>query len=568
MKKVIKAIFAIIGSILGLIVLLVGFLAGSLYTKDTTEIDRGSFDPSTFATSMISKSLDHTREDRALSVSIEQEALNGLLGELVNGVDEKASEFADSYIRMDETGYELVIRGHYKNYYYTRAALKMSLLTVKGATPMDDYFKFRIVDLEVGHFDGLLNLAKDGLKIANSYFDVGFDVSEYVQGFLDNANISATFSYDDLSIIYKMTDFIGDIKDMVTSGSSDETISLYMSFLDEFINYDMINFDFQRADHKASIIVDLDLVAKGINPYKDLKLTDAIDTNVKAAIQTLYSNGACTFEDVPNLYKYFFEGYESISSDNEIKSLVDNLDVSSLGADFDKTNYVGILPDSSVDPVSIILNQVSSFGPFDIGKILSGKTLAYVKETELDSYVQSMDGVLGFNFLLPREENGQLIINDIVVNNIYTDIRDNQMDLFVGLSFNGCDTCISVSTELVTGDNPYLIQFKIKSIKLGHLDVTDGLGTSLLLIIKAAMGSDGMIRLVLPESMKGDQPDEARREDLETDHGSFVMDFSSALDDNMTSILESNNRTIGVRLSDQPSGNGRLELYTRPITSY
>ena len=128
----------------------------------------------------------------------------------------------------------------------------------------------------------------------------------------------------------------------------------------------------------------------------------SIVSDIKNKIEILYDAEKINEEAVSDLFKFFFYGYDNVSS--EIQSLVDSIDFSPLGSAFNASSYQGltyahpvtsstVTLSSDINLTNIVKSQMdtSSMTPFEIAELINnaqnGDPVAELKESEIDEYM-------------------------------------------------------------------------------------------------------------------------------------------------------------------------------------
>ena len=247
-----------------------------------------------------------------------------------------------------------------------------------------------------------------------------------------------------------------DLRDMINQGigGGSGTSDFYFAFINDFLDMNLVTFDFYGGD---SLTVDINLepltgndydASAGDNVYYPMHYEDTttkltingeqkqLSLNViREAVTYLMNEGEITTANVAPVSSYLFEGANG--------SNVPSCDLSKIGILAPDT-YPGfaLVPASSID--DMLKNAVSSFDSYSTDLSINNFNIASLKESDINLFLKSQS-CFGMKYFLSREvSEGDYKVNYIALDNAYMNIYGNDAIISIGLNINGLETIITL----------------------------------------------------------------------------------------------------------------------------
>lgn len=250
------------------------------------------------------------------------------------------------------------------------------------------------------------------------------------------------------------------INNVVTGDGAGQT-AFYFSFINDFLDKGLIDFNFYGND-TFGIDLKLDkLVGNDYGegqyvcynmPYENTttKLTIngeqkklSLDVIREAVVSLLNSNLIQT-SDMSAVSDYLFYGYDSTHPN------APSCDLSSIGI-ANKTTYVGfkdVYAETSMD--NILISRVATFPNYNDG--INSFNLVEIKESDVNEYLKSQH-MLGMKYFLERTmEDGKHKANYIALDNAYINLLSDKAIISAGLNINGLETTVTLPMALNEGE--------------------------------------------------------------------------------------------------------------------
>ena len=242
------------------------------------------------------------------------------------------------------------------------------------------------------------------------------------------------------------------INNVVTGEGAGQT-AFYFSFINDFLDKGLIDFNFY-GDDTFGIDLKLDRLTGSDYgegqyvcynmPYENTmtKLTIngeekklSLDV-IREAIVSLLNSGLIQTTDMSAVSDYLFNGYDSAHPN------APSCDLSSIGI-VNKTTYVGfkdVYAETSID--NILTSGVATFPDYSDG--INSFDLVEIKESDVNEYLKSQH-MLGIKYFLERTmEDGKHKANYIALDNAYINLLSDKAIISAGLNINGLETTVTL----------------------------------------------------------------------------------------------------------------------------
>ncbi len=186
---------------------------------------------------------------------------------------------------------------------------------------------------------------------------------------------------------------------------------------------------------------------------------DSLD-DVKLQMNKLIRGGVVNKQNVSLVFNYLVNGYSFLS--DEEKNAIKALDLSTIGltSEESKTKYKGIITRHD-DKVKLYVDGLS------FAKALLDKKIELsVSEDSINHEIEKNKCVGLSKAFIDRSGNS---FTYIIIEDIYTEIHDDNLDLNILLNINSKEVLISMNLNKINGQGKLVT--KVNSIKLGNINV-------------------------------------------------------------------------------------------------
>ena len=406
-----------------------------------------TFTAETWSKRMVIDSLDTAKPEKKVRFAVSEADVNNFIHSQFKNNQELQKYLTQFAIDIQKDSYVLNVSGKFF-FFETRAKLTAKLS--KGP----------VVDTSTGVGKEAIILSVDKISLGR-LTQLKQIISFFLNRLVNNQTIDALTAslklHTDLknSRLFIYTD---DLREMINQGvnGGSGTPEFYFSFITDFLDNNLVNFDFYGGD---SLSVDINLepitgndydASAGENVYYPMNY-DATTTKLKIngedqklsldtirdALVVLLNKNKITVNELASVSDYLFQGYKI--------SNVPSVDLSEIGIPV-KEAYQGfnIVDSSSID--DIFKSSISTFDGYNPS--LNSFDIANLKESQINLFLKSQS-TLGNKYLMNREvSDGEYKINYIAIDNAYLNIYDKAAIISVGLNINGLETIITFKMTL------------------------------------------------------------------------------------------------------------------------
>lgn len=388
---------------------------------------------------LVVDSLDHTVDQKKASFVVSETDINNILYSGIKNNTQIQKYLTQFAIDIQEDAYTLNVSGKFF-FFETRAKLATKLS--KGKVGDKDAFILSVDKMSVGRLTQL--------KPIVMFFLNQFLTNETLDALTANLKLHTDLQNSRLYI------YTEDLREMINQGINGGagTSEFYFSFINNFLDLNLVNIDFYGGD---SLSVDINLesltgndydASVGANvyypmPYENTltKLTIngeekklSLDV-IKDAIAVLFNKGLITNANLSSLSNYLFNGYNGSNAPEY--SLTD------IGITI-KEAYQGfnLVEASSID--DMLKNAVSNYDGYVTDISTTSFDIATLKESEINLFLKSQS-CFGMKYFLNREvSEGNHKVNYIALDNAYMNIYGDTAIISVGLNINGLETYVTL----------------------------------------------------------------------------------------------------------------------------
>jgi|GEM_PF-3094750 len=408
---------------------------GCFYTTKTTTMAEpleGGF--SKTMQKKLGHGLDDTASTGKFQVSVSEKEMNGLIAEAYSSLPEEARHYVTG-VSLDVTNETYDFACDLKvPAFQTEVLLKTKLSDITNAeNPLEGRYEFQIQGVRIGRA-GMESLA---FHLLSKYVtDAQLESAMAANGIHIQANLKEGKLY------YEKASLLSDLKAILKKDGENDTTKLLTGLLSTVAENNLLTLDPNDAE---SLTATVSMEKFASNP----KFTDSRKnkgsqlSRLKENLDVLLEKSIISPSQSDALFSYLMRGYAY--SDEDVRKLVDPLDLSSIGIE-DPRTYVGPVLGTSESLSDVLRNQ---FSALTLAKLETG-TLATITESQLsDAFLYS--GIYGSGKTFVNEEEKKA--NFVVLDNAYTDIQDGKMSLVVGVSLNGYETSLILDTSYVSFDD-------------------------------------------------------------------------------------------------------------------
>ena len=391
-------------------------------------------------------SLDNTASTTKVEFKLTQDDLDQMLYSAANNMPDEANKYLKKI-------YVEIIGNEYNFYVDAEVPLfksRIRLITEfseekNGSSQKDDKFLFTIKDAKLGRVGGLLNIVfKYGSSVLsddvlnNAFASIGLSVKS------DLAN---------RRLVYSKSDMLKDIEDKM---SVSETNRLYFSILEDFLENNLLSFDFASSAgiYASANMMSLSTNATYCTPDKEL----GIDVgSYRDKVVTLLNNGVVDTTHIQNSFEYLFHGYDKCSAAD--REYMVSKDLTSVGIS-DNVNYKGTDLNYTKQVDEVLKEQITTenIALGEVGKLYEENLNDVLKTTQ----------IMGYTYLLYRQvSDNNYKVNYITIDNFYVNIVNSHMYLVVTANINGYKTSIIFDCERTSCSN-YTMNLRTSKVYYGQ----------------------------------------------------------------------------------------------------
>ena len=412
---------------------------------------------------LVVDSLDHTVDQKKASFKVSEADINNILYSGIKNNTQIQKYLTQFAIDIQEDAYTLNVSGKFF-FFETRAKLATKLS--KGKVGDKDAFILSVDKMSVGRLTQL--------KPIVMFFLNQFLTNETLDALTANLKLHTDLQNSRLYI------YTEDLREMINQGINGGagTSEFYFSFINNFLDLNLVNIDFYGGD-SLSVNINLEPLtgndydaSVGANvyypmPYENTltKLTIngeekklSLDV-IKDAIAVLFNKGLITNANLSSLSNYLFNGYNGSNAPEY--SLTD------IGITV-KEAYQGfnLVEASSID--DMLKNAVSNYDGYVTDISTTSFDIATLKESEINLFLKSQS-CFGMKYFLNREvSEGNHKVNYIALDNAYMNIYGDTAIISVGLNINGLETYVTLKMIIdnSNADSSKLV-YKVDKIYFG-----------------------------------------------------------------------------------------------------
>lgn len=443
MKKFLKGLLI---TLVVLIILPIALIFIFLFdtSRMQTKLDE-NFVTENWSKNLVVDSLDVTATEKKIRFGVSEEDINNIIYAAIKDNKELQKYLTQLAIDIQKDSYTLNVSG--KLFFFeTRAKLtaKISKEIVTSEAGEKEAFVLSINKMSLGRLTQLKQV-----------------IMFFLQRFVNNQTLDALTAslkiHSDLKNS-KMFIYTDDLRDMINNGvnGGEGTQEFYFSFINDFLDLNLVNIDFYGGD---AMTIDINIepltgndydASVGENVYYPMRYEDtttkltfngeerklSLDT-IRDAIVYLLDRNEIQLNEISAISDYLYQGYKITN--------VPDADLSSIGIPA-KEAYPGfaLVAQSSIDDT--FKNAITTFDGYNPS--INSFDIARLTEGEINLFLKSQSA-LGNKYLLQREiSDGKHKISYIAVDNAYMNIFGDNAAISVGLNLNGLETLITMKMKL------------------------------------------------------------------------------------------------------------------------
>ena len=467
-KKSKKGLIIVLSIIFVIFFLIPGLAFFLVYDGSTMKIKYDeNFSAEKWGEALATDSLDYTVSEEAIKFSVSEKDINNMLYSSYKDSEELRKYLTQIAVDIKSSSYVFSVSGKF-GFFKTRITLtaKLEKKKMDNHGSEEDAYVFTIKGASLGKLGFLkgavISILKNSFSSSDS-IDVG-----------SNIKIHTDFDHSRLYI------FASDLRELITSslsGDSGGTSDFYTSFINDFLDNNLVEIDFY-SNESFSVKVKLNEL-KGNDygegqyvcynmPYENTttKLTIkgeqkklSLDV-IRDALVSLLDDHLIQENEMNAVSEYLFNGYHD---DNAPSCSLQSIGIN------DKLTYRGfnVATDISID--DLITNSVSSFDGYSA--LLNSFDLANLKESDINAFLHTQN-LFGNKFFLTREvDEGGYKSSYIAFDNAYLNLTSEGAIVTAGININGLETIITILMDLdeANSTGPKLA-FDTREIYFGDTD--------------------------------------------------------------------------------------------------
>ena len=403
-----------------------------------------NFSVEKWSESLIVNSLDETETNEVIKFSVSENDINNALYSGYKD-NQELKEFVDQIaIDIKQNSYTLSLSaklGFFKTRIKVSAQLEKKPIEDEGVEK--EAYVFTLKSASIGRLGNLksavMSILKSNLGDSDS---ASSDLGVKIHTDFDNSRI-----YIFASDLRKIID------DALSSGEGDSS-NFYLSFINDFLDKNLVDVDFYGNDSLTFNVRLHDLTGNDYGtgqyvyygvPYGSTttKLTingeqKSLSLNViRDAIVSLLNDGLINENQMDDVSEYLFNGYNG--------SNAPSCSLTSIGIN-NKETYQGFNLNSGVSLDDIVSNGVASFSAYDVS--LNSFELASFTESDVNAYLKAQKLLGNKFFLTGKLEDNSYKANYIALDNAYINFTNDSAIMSIGLNINGLETIMTIPMSL------------------------------------------------------------------------------------------------------------------------
>jgi len=485
------------------------------YTNQTKQVTAQKEEVADFSSRLLVEGFEDAKTEHAIAPTITEQDFDNILSGLVDPTtglvkdlpDTVKTFFKQSYIEITEvegeTFYTFYLDVDTFGIFKTRVGIQTKLSSETGEDGKT--LKFQIVDIFIGRLHNL-TWAFDQLydPVLSQFLS-----DEQIQSALSNFPLSISVNLKEKMISYKLADLMDDISALMGSSSA------LTPYLEELYNYNLFDIGFSEEGIKAVINLE-SLMTNADYQTNDKNFSTFTIEDIATKTRTLYTTNIVDKDHLDTTFKYLIYGYDALTTEQQ--SYISPLDLSAIEI-ADATTYQGYAEaKNSGDFIGNIQSQVS------MENLLLGK-LCNISENDITSFLKG-SGLVGNGFFLTHEKGDTKKMAYITFDNMYANVVNGKVTITIGMSFNGCETIITLTTA-VKEFTDYKLKLHIDGLFFGSNQGSENFMNQILNMMGSAFSSGGLMSL-----------DQTNKD--------LIFDLGSAIDTTIKSYITMMNKNIEV----------------------
>lgn len=461
MKKIFKIIFALLGFLL-LLVIIVAVTLGIMLFDNNHNKAKNNISTADAVEVLNYNALETAKTDEKLSYLFDEATLNALLEGISNEINLSPLQIKNIYVTYDNLDDEDTSNDSFTLYvpiqiYFYESCL-ISTLNVKQD---GDNFILEVSKAQIGKINSdfflvksILNSALDAKNIQKELAKNGYNVvCEY-----KNDKFYLTISIDEiLTIIEKNI-------------SNNPLFNTLLSLMKR--NKDTYSSTFEGKE--KGFILYLDKLSSAIDNSFELS-SDPMNNSILKA-ESLLTSKIISKKEASYVADYLIRGYSNI--EDEAKDIIKDLDLTSIGISNNKL-YTGVVDRKDTNIISLI--QTSTAGI----NILSPGVSVNIDDQNINAIIDDRE-IIGKTFTFIKDNS----INYISIGSIYITSFYHKIILSTVVDFNGKEIKIDITLEANDLGSNHSITTVLSSVEAGDVSLNDDEQKNLLEFLDQNLESD------------------------------------------------------------------------------
>lgn len=471
--KLLKKLFKVF---IFLIILAISFVGVSIYyMSDSTNLDpkytNNTNTSSEELNTLLSKSLINTKETGIIDFTFTGDELSYILTTLTKSFNNHLPKQVKINGTLVEIGNDNNIRlSLYASYLFFQTSIKFD----STITSNENEIIIQMHNASLGKIKASAN------KITSTIEK--FISNEKINQKLEESGLDITFNLNDLKIIINKNT----IKTIIENKfSSDKNKDLYKTLIDIIFNYDISKL--QTENQKFGVKIDInklsnESVIKEVTPFfYNYEL-------IKEKVELLLKNKTITLKQSNYMFNYLLHGYDEYK-DDENYSFIKDLNLSSISIT-DNEDYEGVFISNTNKTISSILQEQVP----NIENLLDPSLNLKISNQNLTNILFETN-IAGLSYTFPRiESNGDAKLSYVVIESIYSEIKNNQLSLIIVLNLN--NKKINLECILDTkSSNGLVLTTEVNEIKFGTIDLDESLQIQFLSFLESIMAEQSWFKV-------------------------------------------------------------------------
>ena len=454
--KVLMVIFLIIG-------LLIAAFFFCFYVNDKREVEK---DPelkiSEYYNDALSKSIDKTKETKAMNFNLKQYVVNSVVSQAVDKVDASIRKFIKNVYILYGDNNEIIININLRfGFFASRISINSTVELYEIEGDENGGIRIRLNEVTIGRVPGFANLL--------SFIGKKLNLSKLITSALEKVKLHFTINLDTRELLYSYenirTDMSEIIKENTEEGEGSTKLELFQDLISQFLSDEYTRYELKKND-SLDINLDCTAFAEGVDETKKVKY--GLD-ELKNMVSVLYKkNQHIRMKNILQRLTYFYiNGYNRLPPEYQTY-ISGNIDFSDYTQIPDYRQYKGIETlYSGTDVDTAIDSQIGNSAAI-IQKINNGSPIIEINANNISSTIRNKTKIMGYSSVLERVENNSLIYNFMIINDFYCSIKENTTTFYISISLNEYDLNIMFNTTPKQDEeDPYILDFEVNEIYLG-----------------------------------------------------------------------------------------------------